>query len=131
MHRYTISGNPIPLKRPRVTRNGTYNPQKDEQERVRYELLAQRDHDVINKPVAITMTFTFSVPRSYHKRKRQWLLEHEHVYRPDLSNLIKFYEDAMLGILVRDDSIISHIHAHKQYGQTASTRIEIKEIICQ
>lgn len=130
-HRYTLLGQPIPLKRPRVTRNGTYNPQQQERERVRYELLAQREHDVISHPVELTMTFTFSIPRSYSARKRQWLREHEHVYKPDLSNLIKFYEDALLGIIIRDDSIICRINAYKQYGDTGHTQMRIKELICQ
>lgn len=47
---------------------------------------------------------------------------------PDLSNMIKFYEDCLNGILWEDDRLIVEIYSFKIYAETPGTLIIINEL---
>ena len=51
-----------------------------------------------------------------------------HVYRPDLSNLIKFIEDIASKVLFRDDSMICSIVATKKYDKEPRTEFEVRSL---
>jgi Holliday junction resolvase RusA-like endonuclease len=62
-------------------------------------------------PVRLLVTFTFARPKSVSVKKRAYM-----VVAPDLSKLVRGIEDAMTGVLYRDDSQITEIVARKVYG---------------
>lgn len=64
-------------------------------------------------PIRILVTFTFARPKSVSVKKRAHM-----TVAPDCSKLVRGVEDAMIGILFRDDSQIVEIHARKVYGAT-------------
>jgi Holliday junction resolvase RusA-like endonuclease len=51
-----------------------------------------------------------------------------HISRPDLSNMIKFYEDVAQGILFSDDSKIAKITATKVYDEMPRVEIIITNV---
>jgi Holliday junction resolvase RusA-like endonuclease len=111
---YTIPGRPIPLARPRITRNGAYDIQKIEKEAVALQLKIQ--HGSAPKwtgPIHMDIHFCMHNAGSKKQQLKKEFLNH--AKRPDLSNLIKFIEDAAQGILWDDDCIISVITARKLY----------------
>ena len=70
-------------------------------------------------------SFYFKYP---YKSKR---INHNfHNKRPDLSNLIKLYEDILQGILIPDDKLIVLLKAEKKYADTEFTKIILREIKC-
>lgn len=64
------------------------------------------------------------IPKKLSKKNRMLVVGIPHSKRPDLTNLIKFTEDALNGVLWEDDSIIYEIYAKKVYGETPKTVIE-------
>ena len=126
---YIILGDPIPLKRARVTKNGTYDPQKKEKEQIQYMMRANYGLLTPFKgPIDLDLRFGMPIPKSYSKKRKEALLNNCHSCKPDLSNLIKFYEDALTGILWEDDSQIYKIAATKTYCKSPHVTITIKEV---
>lgn len=116
---YTILGKPIPLARARITRHGAYDSQKVEKDNVRNELLLQHGNGPKWKG-PIHLHITFYMLNTGSKKKQIAREFSRHYSRPDLSNLIKFVEDAAQGVLFEDDCIISTITADKKYTRSES-----------
>lgn len=74
----------------------------------------------LTQPISLIVDFYFKHPIGTSKKNQFKKL---HIKKPDLSNLIKFIEDAFIGILFEDDRTIAHIQAYKFYDH--SDRIEI------
>ena len=72
-------------------------------------------------PLAVTLEFIFTRPASMSKRRpKQWV-----DVRPDLSKLTRLVEDALIGIVYRDDAQIAHEHLSKRYGDEPGVHIFI------
>lgn len=121
MH-YVIPGIPIPLARARHTRDRVYDSQKHLKLSCGLYLANQHgSHPLFTGPLHLTMTF-------YLPSTSKHLPGKHHIFRPDLSNLIKFYEDIAIGIIYHDDCIISSITAEKIYDPNPRTDLIVKEI---
>ena len=124
--RYVIIGEPIPLLRARHGNRRTWDSQK--QQKLIYGINLKSQHDeqpLFQGPIHLDIIFFMEPPQS----RRRHTLEHQlHIFRPDLSNLIKFVEDVASGILYADDCIIASISARKCYSESARTEFEIKEL---
>ena len=122
----TIPGKPVPLARPRFSNDRVYNSQRLALSNVSILLKNQFQDDPLDIPVVMHLCFYFKIPSSHHKRKDEMMgmpLSH----KPDLSNLIKFVEDAANGVLYKDDSCIVHLQAWKLYGEEEKTEITLFE----
>ena len=93
--------------------------------RQQYELYHQPDLLLSGKALLLDVTFGMEIPKSHQKRKDQ-LLNTAHIFKPDLSNLIKYIEDVCTGILYADDCLISNIIARKIYVNVAHTMFTIR-----
>ncbi len=107
--RFVVSGDPVPKARPRVTRHGTYTPQRTRD----YEEAAgwayrEAGGSLFEGDVGLRMTFW------RHTRQRV-----------DLDNLIKGIADGLNGIAWSDDSQIVYLEASKNYG-SADPRAEVE-----
>lgn len=119
---YTIPGNPIALARARFNRDHVYNPQRHLKVATGIYLASQHDDEpLFTGPIELTVVFYLPSSRKNHPGTH-------HHYRPDLSNLIKFIEDAATGIIYHDDCLISSIHALKLYDTEPRTELTVKEI---
>lgn len=125
---YTLEGTPTPLARPRKSPQGRlYDSQKDQRTADGWVLKVQHGvTPLFTGPLLLEATFYFGLPQSYRKN---WVdrLERPHVFKPDLSNLIKYIEDVATGILFKDDCIISSINAKKLYSKTPRTEFTLLE----
>jgi len=77
--------------------------------------------------VEMLIEFHMPIPASYSKRKRAELVGRPYVKVPDLSNMIKFYEDVFNGVLYEDDKLIVKILASKIHSLEPKTIICIRE----
>lgn len=115
---YTIPGRPIPLQRARHSRGHVYDPQKDQ--KLITGLILKQQHGslpLFDGPLIVTFTFTF-------KRQPKSTANYHH-FKPDASNLLKYYEDVAIGILWHDDCLLSQITVLKQYGTVPNTVITV------
>jgi Holliday junction resolvase RusA-like endonuclease len=129
-----VDGPPIPHKRPKICKSKMYDPQKKEKEAFAWLIKANlRKINYlstlpIDYPVKVYFEFNMKMPDSLSLVKKKALNGKNHKAKPDLSNLIKFVEDALNGILWKDDSVISSISAIKVYSDEPKTIINVKKV---
>ena len=130
-----VDGVPTSLQRHRsCILNGrvhSYDSQKKLKKTVLESILMQLPptFEPFQCPVEMLVEFYMPIPNSFSKRKQRSLIDYPHDKKPDLSNLIKFFEDAFNGVLYRDDSLISKIHASKVHSLEPKTLICVREYI--
>ena len=87
----------------------------------------QYDGPLFDSPISLSITFEMPIPESFSKKKR---LKIEaipfHTSRPDLTNLQKFAEDCLSGIVISDDKIVVKTSSQKYYSKSPQTIIEIE-----
>lgn len=92
---------------------------------------ATADLDLLDGPLAVC--FTIYVPRpAGHFGKAGNVLPSARVFptvKPDLLKLARGIEDALTGIVWRDDSQIVSERLFKMYGEPARVEIQIREIL--
>lgn len=126
---YEIPGNPIPLKRHRHSGKKCYDPQKKEKRSHQWQIKS-----LINglfpahSAIKLVVEYHMPIPKSYSKRRAKECLLGPHSKKPDLSNLLKFTEDAFNGLVWEDDSLICEIEAKKFYSLTPKTVFKIEEV---
>lgn len=129
-----INGLPTPLKRHRsCILNGvihTYDSQKELKKKVLQSVLMQLPHGFtpLCGPLEMIVEFYFPIPKAVSKKRRRDLIGQPHDKMPDLSNLIKFFEDTFNGVLYVDDRYISKITAIKIQDEIPRTLICIKPL---
>lgn len=130
---FKVYGTPVPKGRPRFTRQGrTYTPKKTydyETEVAKEARAAMGSSEALETPVAVFVHVTFPIPQSYSKKRSEACLSgfEKHIKRPDLDNCIKAITDGMNGVVYKDDSQITSLHATKVYGTDAMVEVYVKE----
>lgn len=127
---------PISLKRHRHTRSGhVYNPSlKDQKDFLLRSLKFSPPSPMVNS-VGLYCWFTFERPKNHYRTGKfsdqlkpnvpTW-----HTIKPDISNLIKFYEDA-LGLsdkFFNDDKQIAFVNGVKIYDRKPQIKIALYEL---
>jgi len=128
-----VFGLPIAQGRPRArafqhhgaTRVSVYDPatSRDWKRTVLAQVLPQKPPAPVEGPLVMVVEFLMPRPQSLPKR------ETFHVKRPDVSNMIKAIEDALNGIVYRDDSQIVDLRATKTYSPSPGVRIRIERAV--
>ena len=77
----------------------------------------------VDGALAMRVTFFLRRPQSLPKR------EQHPVKRPDLSNLLKAVEDALQGVVYRDDSQIIRLDVEKRYDPAPGARITVARLL--
>lgn len=124
--RYVIPGNPIALMRARHGNGRVWDSQK--QLKVCYGIELSSQHGtkrMYGGALLLDVVFYMEImaKRSIDKFDGRY-----HVFKPDLSNLIKFVEDAATNILYNDDCTIVKINAKKIYDKNPRTEFSIIEL---
>ena len=77
------------------------------------------------------MEFLMPIPEYRERKITSKINDDETVWHtcvPDTDNLIKFYGDALNGILWTDDRIIASVLGEKYYSVETATIIEVSEL---
>tara|TARA_R110000765_G_scaffold137717_1_gene237444 strand:+ start:1895 stop:2305 length:411 start_codon:yes stop_codon:yes gene_type:complete len=136
MIRFTIPGNPIPLKRHRVSRNGgMYDPSSKDKKQVWLQIAKWKPKRPFAGDIMIKLVFTMERPKNqYRTGKYKHLLKDNvseyHSYKPDLDNMVKLICDVIQGKdrMICDDSQICMLQAEKVWGFAGKTEVVIEEI---
>ena len=132
---FTIPGNPIPLKRHRVSKNGgMYDPSSADKKQTWLQIAKYRPKLPLEGDIYLKLIFYMPRPKSHYRTgKYAHLLKERckdivyHKYKPDLDNLVKYISDVMNKGFYVDDSQICVLQAEKKYGEPR-TEITIREI---
>jgi Holliday junction resolvase RusA-like endonuclease len=86
---------------------------------------------LIDAPVEIEVDFYMPRPKSHFGsgKNAQLLKASAPAFpgtRPDLSHLIRAFEDGLSGVVIRDDSLVARVTASKKYAGKPRTEARIK-----
>ena len=84
-------------------------------------------------PVRLSVRFTFMRPRSHYRSgKNQHLVKPSAppvmMGAPDLSKLVRAIEDALTGVVFRDDALVVQLYAEKLYGEIPCCDIAVENM---
>ena len=119
-----IYGLPVAQGRPRAFKMPSghirmYDPatSKDWKRTVLAQVLSVKPLTPLNEPLGMALTFYLQRPKSLPKRIRLPMT------RPDASNMLKAVEDALLGVVYRDDAAIVDLVVRKRYDPSPGVQI--------
>lgn len=123
----TFNVKPVPKGRPRFARIGkfvsTYTPKVTRAYETLIKSLAKKENIRPDpNPVAVSLDFYLSPPRSLTKSKRLSMLRLRHAKKPDADNLTKSVIDALIGTAMQDDSQIFSLNIRKEYREADQIR---------
>lgn len=118
---------PVPAPRPRVSKSGTYMPEKYRNFKRVIGYHARRQlKEPFTGPVEVDILFQFKYPKSWSKKKRR--AAHWHTSTPDTDNLTKAVMDALIGIAYMDDGAVCSIRAVKVWGDDDKIVVELRDL---
>ena len=134
--KFEVPGSPIGQGRPKFsTINGhakAYDPEKSRNYKAYIRMLATQamkdsGFTMIEGPCCLSINAYFEVPKSKSKKFREAALSglERPTKKPDLSNIIKGIEDALNGLVYKDDSSIVSLKIQKYYSEFPRVEIEI------
>ncbi len=132
----TIPGNLRGKQRARVSTRGgfarAYTPAEtvNAEAHVKQCCIAQLGQPCLEGPLSVKLGIGVGIPVSWSKKKRDAALAGDirPVGRPDASNCLKLVEDALNGVLWRDDSQIVEVSVRKSYAHTPVTVLTVEAV---
>jgi Holliday junction resolvase RusA-like endonuclease len=133
---FTVYGEPVAKGRPRFSTRGkfpvAYTPEKTKTYESEVGMMAKAAmgaSEALEGALEAFIYVTFAVPASYSKKRTEACLSdlEKHTKRPDLDNVIKLIFDGMNGIVFKDDSQITSIHATKVYGEVPKVEVLVRQ----
>ena len=135
---FKLDADPVGKQRARYARRGnfvqTYTPDKTRN----YESLikeaateAMGSSEPLETPVNLYLYIRAPIPQSYSKKKVADCLNgfEKPIKKPDASNVLKSVEDAMNGVVYKDDTQIVNIHVTKVYSSQSGIDVCVKECL--
>lgn len=125
MIKFTIQGKPIPKGRPRVTRYGTYTPQRtlDYEKLVQWSFREVYKGLPLEKPVSMQVACYFKLPKKTDRKVGDWCTN-----TSDLDNLMKSICDGLNGVAYLDDKQVVELFGQKKYGAEECVVVKIIEL---
>lgn len=109
----------------------SFTPPKQRSAMVDIKILAQRamaGGPLLGGPVMMKVEATYPWPKSVTAKRRNDPNGHWKDTRPDLSNLVKLIEDALIGVVYGDDGQIAGSTSFKTYDEAAEIKVTVAEL---
>lgn len=118
---------PIAWSASRITSRGAFNPRAKEKNFTRWQIKSLYRDKPIQGYVVIEFVFIFPIPNSVSRSKRESCLKNNAILptKCDCTNLQKFYEDCIKGIVITDDRNVAKISSEKIYGKKEKILIKV------
>lgn len=129
-YKFIIPGKPISWTRanPSYKDRLMFDGQKKLKRDWAIYLQSQYKDEALKTKLSLDVIFFFEPANKMAQKKKIALAGKPHSIKPDLSNLVKFLEDACNGIVFHDDCQIIQIYAKKLYDLEPRTEFTITEI---
>lgn len=126
---------PVEQARPRAVRMRRgirmYDPPKVAvfKRQIAMMAIAKYDGKPLEGQLSLKVTFYRNIQKSISKKERVKRLSGEHrpTVKPDTSNYLKSFEDALNGILWKDDALIVHEEVDKKYSDHPRIEMEVEK----
>ena len=133
MLKLTIPGEPVAKGRPRVTKWGTYTPEKTKnyETLVKELFFVKHGQTLLEGPLKMKVQAYFTIPKSTSKKRKELMKigELRPTKKPDLDNILKIIGDALNEIAYQDDKQIISASIEKYYSEEPRVEIEIREVV--
>jgi Holliday junction resolvase RusA-like endonuclease len=132
--KFTVYGEPVAQGRPRLTtiagRARAFDPRKSRDYKQLVAQVAQQHAPpaLLTGPLILVLHVFRPIPKGFNKRKRANALDEtlRPTTRPDLKNILAGVEDALEGVLYRNDSqIVGYGDTGKWYGDPPRVEVEL------
>ncbi len=130
MIKIVFPGKPIPWRAARVCRNVTYSPRAKELRLFKALAIEQYEGPLFNCAINCDIIAYTPIPVGTSKTMRLLMLcgTIRPEKRPDRTNISKLYEDALIGTVIQDDSIIVGGRVEKWYCEIPRVEVIITKI---
>lgn len=120
------------IKRVVIT-DASGKPGKDWRGDVKAVALQAYKGDPLDEPLRLSIEFTMPRPKNHYRSNGQLKpgAPHFHTSKPDTTKLIRSLEDALTGILWKDDSSVCMQSAVKVYGEKPGARVTLDSATTQ
>ncbi len=133
---FTITGQPVALKRHRPSaRGGYYDPSSKDKKQIWLQIAKYKPKQPFAGDIYLKVVFYLKRPKSHFRTgKYSHLLKDAykdmvyHSFKPDLDNLVKLIADIIQPQMIIDDSQICMLQAEKMYSTNPRTEVVIQEI---
>jgi Holliday junction resolvase RusA-like endonuclease len=124
---FEIFGKPIPWTAPRRGNGHFYASHSEIGEQVKWQLRSLHRDAPLSERVHLDFTFFQPIPKGTSGIRRRQMLAHMIVPQtaPDTTNMQKFYEDCLKGIVIEDDRLVSDVSARKRYSEQPGVLIRV------
>ena len=135
---FSVDVDPVGKQRARYAKRGNfvhaYTPDKTRT----YEFLikeagieAMGSSEPLETPVSLYLYIRLPIPKSYSKKRTEACLSglEQPTKKPDSSNILKSVEDALNGVVYKDDCQIINHHITKVYASQGGVNICIREYL--
>lgn len=135
---FEVDGDPVGKQRARHRRVGnfiqTYTPEKTRSYEKQIKDAAKQAMGItepLETPISLYLYIRAPIPKSTTKKALQGILGGliKPIKKPDASNVLKSVEDAMNGVVYKDDSQIVNLHVTKVYDKNPGVSICVKECL--
>ena len=133
MIKIVINSKPIALKRHRVGKFGRmYDPSSKDKKKTIQEIKKFKPDVKLKGSILIEYKFFYKRPKSHYRTgKFSNILKDNapkhHINKPDLDNIIKYYNDVLQMNFIEDDSQIVCVWAVKKYSSESQVIIKLSE----
>lgn len=107
-----------------------YDPSKLDKKIIQWQVAPHAPKEPLSGALEMQLTFYMPIPKHIKGIERQAMLNNliKPYKRPDLSNMQYLIENALTGIVYKDDSQIVKVAHEKRYGEQPKTVIKVMEI---
>jgi len=135
---FKVDGDPVGKQRARYAKRGnfvqTYTPDKTrnyESSIKEAAVEAMGSSEALETPVTLYLYIRAPIPKSLTKKRLEAISNgsEKPIKKPDASNVLKSVEDAMNGVVYKDDSQIVNIHVTKVYSSQSGIDVCVKECL--
>ena len=135
---FSVDVDPVGKQRARYAKRGkfvqAYTPEKTRTYETAIKesaVQAMGSSEPLETPVSLYLYIRMPIPKSYSKKRTEACLNgsEQPTKKPDSSNILKSVEDALNGVIYKDDCQIINHHMTKVYSTLGGVDICVKECL--
>lgn len=124
-----LEGPPVSWSAPVVTRRGiSFSPKLKKKKKAVAEVKSQYFKGLLEGAISLEFYFYMPIPKSLSVKKKEALENTFHLKTPDVTNLQKFAEDCLTGIVFKDDKQVCCTCSQKIYSKNPRTVIQVYQV---
>ncbi len=122
-----LYGKPVYWTASRFCGSHNYNSMLADKETAQWQIRAQYRDGPILGPIQLDFTFFIPIPKNTSYIRRRQMLAHIILpeVMPDTTNMQKFYEDCLKGIVIEDNGSATDISSKKRYSEKPGVLIRV------